>query len=907
MATTRPQPPVGGPRDAVQGASGGARHAAHGHAAGGQAQNPAPGAGAAAPAPGAAPKMSHRQIMEALSGLLLGMFVAILSSTIVSTALPKIIADLNGSQSSYTWVVTASLLAMTASTPLWGKLADLTSKKLLVQIALIVFVLASAGAGLSQNPGMLITFRVVQGIGMGGLSALAQIIMAAMISPRERGRYSGYLGATFAVATVGGPLLGGVITDTSWLGWRWCFYVGVPFAIIALIVLQKTLKLPVVKRDDVKVDWLGAFLVAASACTLLLWVTFAGDKYDWLSWQTYAMVAGAIVLALLFVLVESKAKEPIIPLRLFRNGTISLAAVGSLFVGIAMFGATVFLSQYFQLARGKSPTMAGVMTIPMIGGLFVSTTVSGQVISRTGKWKRFLVAGGVLMTAGMGLLGTLRYDTEYWHMAIFMALLGLGVGMMMQNLVLATQNQVKANDLGAASSTVNFFRSLGGAVGVSALGAVLSTRITHYMEDGFAKLGMKPGTTGGSTGGGGSALPDVDKLPAPVRTVVESAYGHGIGDIYLYAAPVALLALVCVLFIREVPLRTTSANEASEADEQAAAMAAAPAGESAYAAEAPAVERTAPQPLVDQQSMAYQGAPYQGAPIGGGQAAQAQPAQPGGDTQQYREYASMATAQSPAPIPTSGYGVHGTVRNADGIGVARAAVTLISLSGRQLGRSVAHADGSYGLDAPGPGSYVLIAAADGHQPQASTIVIGEGPLSHDLLLSGTSGLAGQVRGRADGTPVSGAMVVVTDVRGEVLATGVTGGNGDYSFDELVTGTFTVAVNAAGYRPTAVPVEVQGQGVTRLDVDLAAGARVTGTVRAGAGRAPLPDARVTLVDAAGNVIATSTTGEDGAYAFTDLDAGDYSVIASGYPPQANALRVAGPGVDAYDIELHHPDE
>ena len=672
-----------------------------------------------------------------------------------------------------------------------------------------------------------------------------------------------------------------MITDTSWLGWRWCFYVGVPFAIIALIVLQKTLHLPVVKRQGVKVDWLGAFFIAAAACMLLLWVTFAGDKYDWISWQTYAMVGGAIVLGLLFVLVESKAKEPIIPLRLFRNSTITLAAVGSLFVGIAMFGATVFLSQYFQLARGKSPTMAGVMTIPMIAGLFVSSTVSGQIITRTGKWKVWLCAGGVFMTAGLGLLGTLRYDTTYWHMAIFMALLGLGVGMMMQNLVLATQNQVKPEDLGSASSTVNFFRSLGGAVGVSALGAVLSNRITHYMEDGFAKLGIKGG--GGATGGGGSALPDLDKLPAPVRTVVESSYGHGIGDIYLYAAPVALLALIAVLFIREVPLRTTSGIEQDKEPQPAMATAGPVADLSAEAV--PAVERTAPQPV-------------------------AASAQPGGETQQLREYAAMAAAQQPqpsAPLPGNGYGVYGTVRNSDGLGVARAAVTLISLSGRQLGRSVAHADGSYGLDAPGAGSYVLIAAADGHQPQASTIVVGDEPLAHDLLLSGTSGLAGQVRGLIDGGPVQGAMVVVTDVRGEVLATGLTGEQGDYRFDELVTGSFTIAVNASGYRPTAIPVEVQGQGVTRLDVDLASGARVTGTVRAGAGRRPLPDARVTLVDAAGNVIATSTTGEDGAYAFTDLDAGDYSVIASGYPPMASALHVSGPGVDAYDVELHHPDE
>ena len=242
---------------------------------GGHAKHGAPEAPAGTP-------MTHRQIMEALTGLLLGMFVAILSSTVVSNALPEIISDLGGGQSAYTWVVTASLLAMTATTPLWGKLADLFSKKLLVQIALIIYVAGSIVAGLSTSSGMLIICRVVQGVGVGGLSALAQIVMAAMISPRERGRYSGYLGAVFAVATVGGPLLGGVITDTSWMGWRWCFYVGVPFAVIALIVLQKTLKLPVVKRE-VKVDWWGAFFISAAVSLLLLWVTFAGDKYDWMS------------------------------------------------------------------------------------------------------------------------------------------------------------------------------------------------------------------------------------------------------------------------------------------------------------------------------------------------------------------------------------------------------------------------------------------------------------------------------------------------------------------------------------------------------------------------------------------------------------------------------------------------
>jgi EmrB/QacA subfamily drug resistance transporter len=516
--------------------------------------------------------MTHRQIMEALSGLLLGMFVSVLSSTVVSNALPRIISDLGGGQSAYTWVVTAALLTMTASTPLWGKLADLYSKKVLVQSALVLFVLASAGAGLAQDTGTLIAFRAVQGLGAGGLAALSQIIIAAMIPPRERGRYSGYLGATFAVATVGGPLLGGVVTDASWLGWRWCFYVGVPFAVLALIVLQKTLHLPVVKRENVKVDWLGASLVTAAVSLLLIWVTLAGDRYDWLSWQTYTMVGAALLLTLAFVLTESRAAEPIIPLGLFRNRTITLTALASLFVGIAMFGATVFLSQYFQLARGESPTMSGVLTIPMIGGLFLSSTVSGLVITRTGRWKAWLVAGGVLLTAGLGLLGTMRYDTPYWRIALFMALLGTGVGMMMQNLVLATQNQVALSELGAASSVLAFFRSLGGAVGVSVLGAVLAHRITDYVTDGMTKLGIRPE---GATGGNGSAIPDLDALPGPVRTVVESAYGHGVADIYLYAAPMAVVALLLVLFVKEVPLRTrldgqTDAGEGERQPEKAA-------------------------------------------------------------------------------------------------------------------------------------------------------------------------------------------------------------------------------------------------------------------------------------------------------------------------------------------------
>ncbi|WP_437056813.1 MFS transporter [Streptomyces sp. enrichment culture] len=832
--------------------------------------------------------MTHRQIMEALSGLLLGMFCAILSSTIVTNALPEIIGDLGGGQSAYTWVVTASLLTMTASTPLWGKLADQISKKALVQTALVVFVIGSVIAGLAQNPAMLITARAIQGLGGGGLSALAQIIMAAMIAPRERGRYSGYLGATFAVATVGGPLLGGVITDTSWLGWRWCLYVGVPFAIIALIVLQKTLHLPVNKRK-VKVDWTGAFFITAAVCLLLVWVTFADDKYSWMSWQTGAMVGGSILLTLIFLFVESKASEPIIPLRLFRNRTITLASLASLFVGIAMFAGTVYFSQYFQLARDKSPTMSGLMTIPMIGGLFVSSTVSGIIITKTGKWKRWLLAGGVLLTAGLGLLSTMRYDTPYWHIAIFMALMGLGVGMMMQNLVLCTQNQVAPGDLGAASSVVTFFRSLGGAVGVSVLGSIMSTRISHYAADTIGQLSPQEQAAAAKTTGGGG-IPDMDLLPPGIREWLESAYGHGIADIFLYVAPVALLGFLVTLFIKEVPLRTTGALAQAAAE---AAESAPPVGGTPAEASRPADE---PVPAA---AMAAAPAPAVTSAVS---------AAPAAEPAATQRLAAVATAtgsgepQAPAP---GGISVRGFVRGAESAPVPQAAVTLISLAGRQLGRSVAQADGSYTLDAPGAGSYVLIASADGFQPQASTVVVNDEPLAYDILLSGTSGLTGLVRALESGLPVKDAMVIVTDVRGDLLATAATGEQGEFSFAELVPGTVTVAVNAVGHRPRALPVEVGGAGVTRVEVDLQTGAQVQGVVRAPHG--PLADARVTLVDAAGNVVGTATTGTDGAYAFTDLDAGEYTVIATGYPPVATSLTVAGPGADGHDIELAHPGE
>ncbi|MCW2877404.1 MAG: transporter [Sphaerisporangium sp.] len=840
-------------------------------------------------APDSPTPMSHREILEALSGLLLGMFVAILSSTVVSNALPTIIADLHADETTYTWVITATLLATTVSTPIWGKLADLMSKKLLVQLGLVIFVIGSAIAGVSQNPSMLIGARVIQGLGAGGLTALAQVIMAAIISPRERGRYSGYLGAVFALATIGGPLIGGVIVDTSWLGWRWCFYVGVPFALIALVVLQKTLHIPVYKREA-RIDWPGAVLITASVSLLLVWVSFAGNKYDWMSWQTGAMVGGALVLALIFLLVESKAREPIVPLHLFRSSAISLAVVASLLVGVALFGATTFLSQYFQLARGETPTMAGVMTLPMILGLAISSTAAGQIITRTGRWKIILVIGGVLLTAGFGLMGALRYDTAYWLMAIYMFSIGVGVGMTMQNLVLSVQNQVRPEELGAASSVVAFFRTLGGALGVGALGAVLGHRVIQYLDEGLAKLGLHSTLSNGS-------VPRLSDLPAPVRTVVESAYGHGVGDVFLYAAPCALLALIAILFIKEIPLRTASAEQMrSGVDDDVPALNGAVAGRHAHR---------------DTQELVSVGAatgPRAETEFNGFASAQSgfngfTPAQPQAQQAAQSRFQPAAFGSAGTDDAQGGSGIRGFIRGADGTPVSHATLTLIDVRGHQLGRAVAQPDGGYSLWTPGSGTYVLIASASEHDPQVATLAVGDQPLDFDLVLAGSGKLTGTVRD-PEGGPVAHAMVIVTDVRGEVVTTGTTAADGVFGFAGVVAGSYTLAVSAPGHRPAAVPVEV-GTGQTRQDVELLPGVRVRGTVRVRNG-GPLADARVTLLDGAGNVIGSATTGEDGEYAFADLTGGQYTVIATGYPPVASGINLAGQDDDSHDVWLGHPE-
>ncbi|MGJ1429638.1 MDR family MFS transporter [Clavibacter sepedonicus] len=520
--------------------------------------HPAPAAPAKAPrrTVSADGSMSKRQVLESLSGLLLGMFVSILAGTVVSTSLPIIISDLKGDQSGYTWVVTATLLATTVSTPLWGKFADLFNRKLLIQLALGVFVLGSALAGFSQNTETLIAFRVLQGLGAGGLAALSQIIMADIISPRDRGRYAGLFGAVMAVGTVGGPLLGGVVTDA--FGWRWNFFIALPIAIIAIILLQVTLHLPQHPKRKVHVDYLGAVFIASGVSLLLIWVSQAGTQFEWASGTSYLMAGGAVVLLIAAVITELKVSEPIIPLTMFRNRTFTLSVLASLAVGISLFGTSVFLAQYMQLSRGATPTQSGLLTIPLMAGLLISSTVFGTLISRRGKWKAIMISGAVLIVAGTSLLSTLRYDTDFLLVGIYMFVLGAGLGMLMQNLVLVVQNAIEVKNLGVATSAVTFFRSLGGTIGVSVLGSILGTIIASEITAGITKLAPADQAAAAQALGSG-VIPQVSQLSPAVRTVVESAYGVGIGDVFLYSVPLAIVSLLAVIFLPNAQLGSKNA------------------------------------------------------------------------------------------------------------------------------------------------------------------------------------------------------------------------------------------------------------------------------------------------------------------------------------------------------------
>jgi EmrB/QacA subfamily drug resistance transporter len=501
--------------------------------------------------------LPRKQVLIVFSGIMLGMLLAAIDQTIVATALPTIVGDLGG-LNHLSWVVTAYLLAETVSTPLFGKFGDLYGRKRLFQAAIVIFVVGSALSGIATSMGQLIAFRAVQGVGAGGLIVLAMAIIADVVSPRERGRYQGYFGAVFGAASVAGPLLGGFLTDH--LSWRWVFYVNLPLGILALFVTSAVLP-AAGQRRRVRIDWLGTVLLSTAIVCLVLLTTWGGTDYEWGSPVIVGLGVAAVVLGALFVHVERRVAEPSIPLRLFRIRTFNLASAVSFIVGIAMFGAITYLPTFLQVANGASASNSGLLLVPIMGGLLVASITSGQIITRTGHYRRFPVIGMAVTSVAMFLLSTLGTESSRWESGIYMAMLGAGLGMVMQVIILATQNEAPAADLGVATSTVTFFRTVGGSVGVALFGALFNSRVTDLL--GAAPTGMTPA--------------DIGNLPTGERAQLAEAFADGITMVFHYAVPLLVVGFLLTWLLKEVPLRGARHTPPPAGDDAPAVPAEAPA------------------------------------------------------------------------------------------------------------------------------------------------------------------------------------------------------------------------------------------------------------------------------------------------------------------------------------------
>jgi EmrB/QacA subfamily drug resistance transporter len=845
--------------------------------------------------------------MTILSGLMLGMFLAALDQTIVSTSIRTIADDLHG-LSSQAWVTTAYLITSTISTPLYGKLSDLYGRKPFFLAAITIFIAGSAACSFATSMTELSAFRAFQGIGAGGLMSLALAIIGDIVPPRERARYQGYMLAMFGSSSVLGPLIGGFLAGRSSIltiaGWRWVFLVNVPVGIIALFVVAKVLNLPHTRREH-RIDWWGALTIAVGVVPLLL-VAEQGQDWGWTSTRAYVCYGVGVLGLLVWVLVErAMGEEALIPMRLFRSAVFSKMSLLSVLIGMGMFGGMMMVPLYLQIVKGVSPTKSGLLMLPLMVGMIAGTIVVGRIIQKTGRYKVFPVIGTLLIIAAMLLFHyRVQWDTALPETMAYMALFGIGLSGCMQILTLAVQNAVEPKDMGVATASATFFRQMGGTAGTAVFLSVLFSTVGDKIGSAFRAAYRTPAFQAalhdpavranpankpvlemfqhpGAGGGSGSGVLDdssfIQRLDPRLAEPFKVGFTDSMQLVFIIAAAVMALGFLVAVWTKEVPLRKVSGLEARAAEEESTGPAPEPTATTPAApaattpAEPAAADRTADGPAADD----------------------ARPAEPAGDR--------FAPVRGPGR-----HRVHGRVLDATGAPVPQAVITLIDVGGRQLGRAVSGADGAYTLDATAPGTYVLIGAAGSRQPQAVTVLVGDEPVACDLALSGTVALTGTVRDAAEGHPLAGALLVATDVRGEVVSSGTSAADGAFVLADLVPGGYTLVVNAPGHRPAALPVEVTPGATDPYEVRLEPGARINGVVSTPSG-GPLHDAKVTLLDSAGNVVGSTVTGPDGAYGFTDLDNGEYTVIASGYAPVAASLHLDGSGVTDFDLELSHEEQ
>ncbi|ATL66095.1 MFS transporter [Nocardia terpenica] len=835
---------------------------------------------------GAGAPLSHRQILTILSGLLLGMFLAALDQNIVTVAIVRIANSLHGFDQQ-AWATTAYLITATISTPLYGKLADIYGRKPFYLTAIAIFVVGSAACTAATSMYELAGFRAFQGLGAGGLMSLAFTIIGDIVPARERVRYQGYFMMVFGTSTVLGPVLGGWLSGYDHLGgiegWRWVFLVNVPIGVVALAVVAKVLNVPH-QRQNHRVDWYGALALALCVVPLLI-VAEQGRSWGWGSNRAIVCYAVGAVGLLLFVAVEYLMKDAaLIPLRLFKSSTFSITILGGFIVGIAMFGALSMVPLYLQVVRGFSPTKSGLLMLPLVAGIMIGSQLAGQITRFTGRYKFLPVVGTAVIAAGSALYAQVHFDSPLWQPLVYSGVIGFGLGGCMQTLIIAAQNAGPRSDMGVSTASATFFRQMGGTLGVAVFLTILFNLLPHRIVDAFGGQ-LPPGFDAGKLSQLQSNTSGIAALPTQVREPILVGFTNSLHGVFYAAAGVAVLACLVLLFMKEIPLQDGSQPSAEAAAE--------PTPQREWAEdqlwEGAAQALTEPEPVL--------------AGVGRHAASELN-----GSAEPARAMAvsQLAVVDSAAGFAAPDDGFHtvgGRIHREDGHAVPGAVLTLIDQRGHQVSRATGGTDGGYRIGTPGSGSFVLIVSASGHQPAAVNVLVGDRPQTLDLTLLGSGELSGVVRSAAHGEPLAGATVTLTDPRGEVVGAAVTAADGAYVCHGVVSGTYTLVAVADHMRPSATTLVVPDSGLLHYDIELAAMAVLAGSAWAD-GRI-VPDAQVSVLDADGELVASARTDEQGHYVVSDLPAGDYTVVARGYPPVSSRVTVSGGEVE-HDVRLGYEE-
>ncbi|MBU2662048.1 MFS transporter [Actinoplanes bogorensis] len=812
---------------------------------------------------------------------MLGMFLAALDQTIVTAAIRTIGDDLHG-LSVQAWVTTAYLITATISTPLYGKLSDIYGRKRFFLAAISIFVVGSAACAFAGSMYQLAAFRAVQGLGAGGLFSLALAIVGDLVPPREQARYQGFFLAVFGSASVLGPVIGGFLAGTDELlgiaGWRWVFLVNVPIGAVALVVVARVLRIRHNRRDH-RIDWWGALTICVCLVPLLT-VAEQGRTWGWGSGRSVACYLVGSIGLVAFLFVESRmGPAALIPLRFFRNRTFALTAGGGFVTGMGMFGGLALLPLYLQIVRGATPTESGLQLLPMTAGIMIGSLVSGQTISRTGKYRVFPASGAALMIVGLVLLHTVGVDTPFWHTGVHMGIFGLGLGFVLQPVTLAVQNAMPPTEIGVATASSTFFRQMGATAGtaifLSILFATAGDKIAAAFrtDTAFQRAMQNPAAAAdpaltGALHGDKSALDDTSFLER-VTPVLAHPFKVGFSDavdaIFLVAAAILLVAFVLFLFLPHVPLRTAAAG-APSSPEHALARADLSDLDADLARlfdSGPSFERT-----------------------------------PNMETAQLTDDPTTSFDEPTGPGDAV---VRGRIDGPGGLPLPGATLTITDFAGQQLARAVTAEDGSYRMVLHTGGSLLLICAADRHQPAAAVINVAAGEIRRVLSLAGAGQITGRVTDRA-GRGLPGATLTLTNQKGEVVATTTAGPDGRYQLPGLDGPEYTLTATAPHARPASRTVSPNESGP--VDLALAVGGVLTGNVRAAGSGHPIPQASVVAVDRFGRVAGAATTDHEGHYELRDLPPGIYTVAASGHAPVATRVELTGDHA-AHDITLGTP--